>query len=135
MIRPSLAHVLFGRYPLGLPKREWRNWQTRQLEVLVGVKSRGGSSPLSRILGARGVQLSRCPPSPFRGFRELVSTLHVSLRVSSLDGLALVVFLLSGTQTDEHLDSPVDKVHFQRHNCLPTLSSQIGPLPNLSLVR
>ncbi len=24
----------------------WRNWQTRQLEVLVGVKSRGGSSPL-----------------------------------------------------------------------------------------
>ena len=30
-----------------VPEREWRNWQTRQLEVLVGVKSRGGSSPLS----------------------------------------------------------------------------------------
>ena len=34
--------------------REWRNWQTRQLEVLVGVKSRGGSSPLSRISGPAG---------------------------------------------------------------------------------
>ena len=31
------------------PRREWRNWQTRQLEVLVGVKSRGGSSPLLGI--------------------------------------------------------------------------------------
>ena len=27
----------------------WRNWQTRQLEVLVGVISRGGSSPLLGI--------------------------------------------------------------------------------------
>ncbi len=32
----------------------WRNWQTRQLEVLVGVKSRGGSSPL---LGIRRLRL------------------------------------------------------------------------------
>ena len=37
-----------------VPEREWRNWQTRQLEVLVGVKSRGGSSPLSRIDGIVG---------------------------------------------------------------------------------
>ena len=27
----------------------WRNWQTRQLEVLVGLISRGGSSPLLGI--------------------------------------------------------------------------------------
>jgi hypothetical protein len=31
------------------PQPRWRNWQTRQLEVLVGVKSRGGSSPLLGI--------------------------------------------------------------------------------------
>ena len=29
--------------------RLWRNWQTRQVQVLVGVKSHGGSTPLSRI--------------------------------------------------------------------------------------
>jgi hypothetical protein len=27
----------------------WRNWQTRQIQVLVGVKSLGGSTPLIRI--------------------------------------------------------------------------------------
>ncbi len=43
------AGVLLPCYTSNLDKREWRNWQTRQLEVLVGVKSRGGSSPLSRI--------------------------------------------------------------------------------------
>ncbi len=32
-------------------KPRWRNWQTRQLEVLVGVKSLGGSSPLLGIGG------------------------------------------------------------------------------------
>ena len=31
------------------PTRMWRNWQTRQIQVLVGVKSLGGSTPLIRI--------------------------------------------------------------------------------------
>ena len=31
----------------------WRNWQTRKIQVLVGVKSRGGSSPLIRTLKPR----------------------------------------------------------------------------------
>ena len=32
----------------GVVSRKWRNWQTRQVEGLVGVKSRGGSNPLLR---------------------------------------------------------------------------------------
>ena len=31
------------------PRPRWRNWQTRQIKDLVGVKSRGGSSPLLGI--------------------------------------------------------------------------------------
>ncbi len=52
---------------LDLPKREWRNWQTRQLEVLVGVKSRGGSSPLSRIFRWPGLILRAAPEALFGG--------------------------------------------------------------------
>ena len=46
---PSGGCILPGPDPSGDPQPRWRNWQTRQLEVLVGVKSRGGSSPLLGI--------------------------------------------------------------------------------------
>lgn len=41
----SAGHCLSSRPPL--PR--WRNWQTRQVQVLVGVISRGGSSPFLGI--------------------------------------------------------------------------------------
>src|SRR5208283_288334 len=40
----------------GVTPREWRNWQTRQAQDLVGVKSRGGSSPLSRTMQDKGLR-------------------------------------------------------------------------------
>ncbi len=41
--------------PATMPRfpRMWRNWQTRKIQVLVGVKSRGGSIPLIRIQARR----------------------------------------------------------------------------------
>src|SRR5688572_9176086 len=59
--RPARAGVWTTDNPLDTPDAgailpvqpsagpRWRNWQTRQLEVLVGVKSLGGSSPLLGI--------------------------------------------------------------------------------------
>ena len=41
--------------------RMWRNWQTRKIQVLVGVKSRGGSSPLIRTFKPRFAGLFSCP--------------------------------------------------------------------------
>lgn len=50
------------------PKPRWRNWQTRQLEVLVGVKSLGGSSPLLGIQFIGNHRKTRQNPCNFRGF-------------------------------------------------------------------
>ena len=48
------------------PPRPWRNWQTRSVEVAVGVKSREGSTPFGRIQNSPGQSLvpglcSFCP--------------------------------------------------------------------------
>jgi hypothetical protein len=44
-----LGEVSACCYHLEPSLRMWRNWQTRKIQVLVGVKSRGGSIPLIRI--------------------------------------------------------------------------------------
>ncbi len=43
------------------PLRLWRNWQTRMVQVHVGVISRGGSTPLSRIAHLVRRCISRSP--------------------------------------------------------------------------
>ena len=53
-IRAGRLAVCLRAAPLYLPPNptplpRWRNWQTHQLEVLAGVKSLGGSSPLLGI--------------------------------------------------------------------------------------
>ena len=45
--------------------RMWRNWQTRQIQVLVGVKSLGGSTPLIRI---QLLKVRPCPRPEASGF-------------------------------------------------------------------
>ena len=120
---------------LNLPEREWRNWQTRQLEVLVGVKSRGGSSPLSRIYGQPGLAIRVALQAlPERAADTSHSSIHVSLGIPGFYGVTLVMLLLAGTKTDEHLDSSVYEINLQRNDGLASLLSQIGPLSDFPLV-
>ncbi len=82
----SFAACLWGHGLVSCPaspKREWRNWQTRQLEVLVGVKSRGGSSPLSRMSAKRwpgmpALPLASLTPWPARMVKGQALTAGIS---------------------------------------------------------
>ena len=60
----------------------WRNWQTRQAQDLVGVKSHGGSSPLIRTAtqGLRATALSPFFVAPAKCTKGLDEARKVSLR-------------------------------------------------------
>ena len=61
----------------------WRNWQTRKIQVLVGVKSRGGSSPLIRTLKPRFAGLFSCLHR--RAYRHWFASSTYPLLVSEVD--------------------------------------------------
>ncbi len=60
----------------------WRNWQTRQLEVLVGFISRGGSSPLLGIGGEEGMRDSGTKGLRHSGKRRAARSDQCRLRVA-----------------------------------------------------
>ena len=116
----QFAHIWQGRYDFGLPmRREWRNWQTRQLEVLVGVKSRGGSSPLSRIIQKNADQLVgifqfwRCAVI-LAATRTSSGRVNVSLGIAGLHRLPLVIFFLACPQSNQHLDPAIHEAMSQQ---------------------
>lgn len=72
------AFVFFRPFP-----RLWRNWQTRQIQVLVGVKSREGSTPFSRIVRESLRQFTDFFPHVFPLYASfLVPVSNISRRAS-----------------------------------------------------
>ena len=94
----------------------------------MGVKSRGGSSPLSRIRRSGNLEPLRVASGPTQGRTRSHTTIHVTLGIASLYRLPFVVLPLAGAQSDEHLHTALDEVHLQGHDGLPSLTSQIRPL-------
>ena len=62
---------------------EWRNWQTRQLEGLVGLQARAGSSPVS------GIDIKRAQGNCLESFFLLTLLLVTQENTAGLSGITV----------------------------------------------
>ena len=62
------------------------------------------------------------------------ASLHVTLSISSLDGLTLVILLLACSKPDKHLDPTIDEIDLEWNDGPPLLSRPICPFLDFTLV-